>query len=127
MSNPQTHACRRAELILQVQAGQITATEAAQQLGLSRKSYYQWEHRALEALVQSQEQLPPGRPRLESDPEKERLRQENQALKAQVTELEQILSLRQTVQQWQNSDAKKNARSWTKSSSKPPPPSPPPG
>ena len=54
-----------------MQAGQLTATAAAQQLGLSRKSYYQWEKRALAALLESQEEQPPGRPLKEADPEKE--------------------------------------------------------
>jgi DNA-binding XRE family transcriptional regulator len=40
-------AQRRAEIIVQVQSGQLTATEAARQLGVSRKTYYQWERRAL--------------------------------------------------------------------------------
>jgi transposase len=126
MSTPQAQAHQRALLILQVQAGQITATEAARQLGLSRKSYYQWEQRGLAALLQSQEQQPPGRPPKETDPEKEQLRQQVTQLQAQVTELEQIMELRRTVQQLQASDAKKNSRSCKPSSSKPPPPRPPP-
>jgi hypothetical protein len=48
-----------ATLILQVCAGQLTATEAARQLGVSRKTYYQWEARALRSLMQG---LRPGRP-----------------------------------------------------------------
>ena len=125
MSTPQAQANQRALLILQVQAGQITATEAARQLGLSRKSYYQWEQRGLAALLQSQEQQPPGRPPKETDPEKEQLRRQVTQLQAQVTELEQIMELRRTVQQLQASDAKKNSRSCKPSSSKPPPPRPP--
>ena len=46
--NPQ--AWRKAEVILRVQSGLISATEAAKELGMSRKSYYKWERRALEAL-----------------------------------------------------------------------------
>ena len=38
-------ARERANVILQVQAGLITATEAAQKLGVSRKTYYEWERR----------------------------------------------------------------------------------
>jgi transposase len=127
MSTPQAQARQRALLILQVQSGQITATEAARQLGLSRKSYYQWEHRALQALLDSLEQRPPGRPNRATDPEKEQLRQQVTQLQTQVTELEQLLELRRIVQQLQTSDAKKNSRSWKPSSSKPPSPSPPPG
>ena len=125
MSQPSAH--QRAQLILQVQAGQMTATEAARQLGLSRKSYYQWEQRGLAALLQSQEQQPPGRPSQATDPQKEQWRRQVTQLQAKVTELEQIMELRRTVQQLQASDAKKNSRSCKPSSSKRAPPSPPPG
>lgn len=77
---------RRATLILQVRAGQITAREAARQLGISRQAYYQWENRALRALLQALEQQPKGRPKRESDPEKEQLH-------SRVEELEQKLRL----------------------------------
>ena len=50
LPNPQEALARqRAALIVAVQSGQITASEAAQQLGISRKTYYQWEKRALAA------------------------------------------------------------------------------
>ena len=55
---------QRASLILQVRAGQMTAQEAARQLGISRQAYYQWEKRALQAMLQSLADRPPGqRPR----------------------------------------------------------------
>ncbi len=44
-------AKQRAELIFLVRSGKITATEAAQTLGISRQQYYQWERRALSALL----------------------------------------------------------------------------
>ena len=45
----------RAEVILKVRSGQMTATAAAQELGISRQQYYQWEQRALQALLTSLE------------------------------------------------------------------------
>ena len=108
MNTSPTQARQRAMLILQVQAGQITATAAAQQLGLSRKSYYQWEKRALAALLEAVEQQPPGRPSQATDREKEQLRQQVTQLQQQVAELEQVLKLRQLVQQFQTRDPKKN-------------------
>ncbi len=110
MSLPQTSARQRAQLILQVQAGRLTATEAARQMGLSRKSYYQWERRALAAMVQALEPQAPGRPRKEPDPEKEQLRQQLQQSQAELAEQNQVLSLRQTLQQLRERDAKKNSR-----------------
>jgi len=121
MSTPQAQAQQRALLILQVQSGQITATQAARQLGLSRKSYYQWENRALKALMASLQAQTPGRPPKSTDPEKDQLHQQVKQLQQQVNELKQVLELRQLVQQLQTSDAKKNSRSCKPSSSKPGP------
>lgn len=129
MNSPDAPARQRALLILQVQAGQISATEAARQLGLSRKSYYQWQKRALVALLQASQQQPPGRPPQETDPEKEHLRQQVASLQHKLTELEQVMELRQVVEQFrrENLGTKKNSRSCRPSSSTLPPPSPPPG
>ena len=68
-----TASQKRASLILQVRAGQITAQEAAQQLGISRQAYYKWEQRALRALLQALEDQPKGRPAAPSNPEKNQL------------------------------------------------------
>ena len=113
MSTQQTAAQQRTLLILEVKAGRMTATEAARQLGISRKSYYQWEKRALEAILESQEQKPPGRPLKEPDAEKEQLRQQVAQLEQKVSELTQLMELRQTVAQLQRKSlgAKKNSRS----------------
>lgn len=62
MKSRQQQAEERASVILQVRSGQITASEGARLLGLSRKTYYQWEKRGLEALVGAVEERPPGRP-----------------------------------------------------------------
>lgn len=78
---------QRAEVILQVRAGRITATEAAHLLGISRKTYYQWEQRALSGMLAGLENRSPGRP-LTPKPDPETLR-----LKRQVTELENRLKV----------------------------------
>jgi transposase-like protein len=74
----------RASLILQVRAGQITAQEAARQLGISRQAYYQWEQRALRALLQALEDQPKGRPPSKTDPEKDQLHRRVRELERQV-------------------------------------------
>jgi transposase len=84
-----TPSQQRASLILQVRAGQISAQEAARQLGISRQSYYKWERRALKALLLSLEDQPTGRPAAPKDPEKERLER-------RVLELEKQVRLHQT-------------------------------
>src|SRR5512137_161587 len=84
----------RASLILQVRSGQITAQQAAQQLGISRQAFYKWEKRALRALLQALEDQPAGRPRQASDPEKDQLKAQVQSLERQVRLYEQRDALR---------------------------------
>lgn len=120
-------AQQRARLILQVQSGQLTATAAARQLQLSRKGYYQWEQRALRAMLAAVEQQPPGRPRQRRDPEKTRLTQQVRQLEDQVEHLQQVARLRQQLLQIK---APKLAAKKKRSSCKPfsrtsPPPKPP--
>ena len=65
-------ARQRAELIFQVRSGQMTASQAAKTLGISRQAYYQWERRALQALMRAVEDQPSGRPKSPIDPEKQK-------------------------------------------------------
>lgn len=90
-------AQRRAALIVQVQCGQITATEAAAQLGVSRKTYYEWENRALSAMVAALQDRTGGRPATPRDAEKETLQAQAQQLEEQKRLLEQTLAIRQQV------------------------------
>ena len=89
-----TPSQRRASLILQVRAGQLTAQAAAQQLGISRQAFYKWEKRGLQALMQALEDQPPGRPASVSDPEKEQLQSRVKQLEHQVRLYEQRDQLR---------------------------------
>jgi transposase len=66
-------ARERASIILQVRSGALTATEGAERLGISRKTYYEWEDRALEAMALALENHPVGRPPTPLDAEKEEL------------------------------------------------------
>jgi transposase len=84
-------ARERAMVILQVRSGAITAMEGAKLLGVSRKTYYEWEEKSLKAMAQALENHTAGRPSALIDPEKETLR-------AQIRELEKKLVLaKQTV------------------------------
>lgn len=109
-------AQQRAELVLQVRSGQITAKAAAAALGISRQHYYQWEARALKALLQALEDQPTGRPKSPTDPEKERLQHRVEQLEAQVRQYEQKEQLRDILNQWEASGsspdppAKKNPK-----------------
>ena len=81
----------RAEVILQVRSGRITATEGARLLEISRKSYYQWEERALQAMLAALTDGSPGRP---PGP---RTNPENLRLKKRVEELENHLGMMEEV------------------------------
>jgi len=94
-------ARQRAELIFKVRSGQMTATEAAQTLGISRQQYYQWEQRALSALLAAVEDQPTGRPKTPTDPEKESLQRRVQQLEQQVQQQAQREQLRQLLNQWE--------------------------
>lgn len=97
---------QRAALILQVRAGQLTAEQAARQLGVSRQTYYKWEQRALQALLTALEDQPTGRPRGESDPEKEALQTRVQQLEEQVQLFQEREELRELIM----AAGKKNAK-----------------
>ena len=109
-------ARQRAELIFKVRSGQLTATAAAQMLGISRQQYYQWENRALEALLQALEDQPTGRPKGQTDPEKQTLQRRVEQLEQQVQDYEQKEKLHQLVNEWEESrsdrdpPAKKNPK-----------------
>lgn len=85
---------QRAALILKVRSGQLTATAAAQTLGISRQSYYQWERRALKALLNALQDQPAGRPRGTTDPEKDQLKTRVEELESKVRLYEQRDQLR---------------------------------
>ena len=86
---------KRAALILQVRSGQLTATQAAEQLGISRESYYKWENRALQAMMQALEDRPPGRPSIsQPDPEKLTLEKKVKELEKQLLVYEQKEKIR---------------------------------
>jgi transposase len=95
-----TKASQRATVIFQVRAGQMTATAAAKSLGISRQQYYQWEQRALQALLRSLENQPTGRPRSPVNPEKAQLQHRVKQLEQQVQVYEQKEKLRLLLNQW---------------------------
>ncbi len=66
-------ARERTAIILQVRSGALTVTEGAERLGVSRKTYYEWEHRALAAMAEALGDHPPGRPPALVDVQKEEL------------------------------------------------------
>ena len=104
----------RASLILQVRAGQITAQQAAQQLGISRQAFYKWERRGLKALMGALEDQAPGRPKASTDPEKDQLKSRVEQLERQVRLYEQREQLRALIKEVES----RAARDSTKKNSK---------
>ncbi len=105
----------RASLIVQVRSGQLTAQQAAQQLGISRQAFYKWERRALKALLNALQDQPPGRPKAASDPEKDQLKSRVEQLERQVRLYEQRDNLRTLLKQMEesggsDSSTKKNSK-----------------
>lgn len=93
-------ARQRAEIIMKVRCGLLTATQAAQMLGVSRKTYYKWEQRGLSALLEGVQDQEGGRPETPPDQtQKAAFDKELSALKQQNELLEKQLKLKDIVYQ----------------------------
>src|SRR5271157_134612 len=82
-------ARERALVILQVRSGALTAKEGAKLLGVSRKTYYEWEEKSLKAMALALENHPAGRPAVPVDQEKETLRERIRELEKKLDQAEQ--------------------------------------
>ena len=98
MSNPDPKSQMRMSVILKVLSGEITATQGAEELGVSRKTYYEWENRALTSLHKNLSDKPAGRPEKEFDPYVEELETRVKRLTQQVLMLEQEREIRDILQ-----------------------------
>ena len=100
-------ARRRAQIIVQVQSGRLTATEAAAQLGVSRKTYYQWERRALGGMIEALQDKESGRPSKPHDPQKEGLQKRLENLEERERIREQVDRIRSVVAEAKTAAEKK--------------------
>jgi transposase len=104
-------ARERALVILQVQGGTLTAKQGAQLLGVSRKTYYEWEEKSLKAMVLALENRPSGRPPLPVDPEKETLRQRVRELEKKLDLAEKTIEVKELLgayEEFRGGGSKKN-------------------
>ena len=87
---------------MKVRCGLMKATEAAALLGVSRKTYYKWEQRALEGLLTGLEEKTAGRPEAEAQNTAE-LELEKQVAQLQLDNelLQKKLQLKDLVHQMQ--------------------------
>ena len=91
-------ARHRAEVIMKVRCGLMNASQAAAELGISRKTYYKWEQRGLSALLAGLTDQSPGRPCQPVDSQKQQLEkkleqaQRDNALLKHKMELKDVLT-----------------------------------
>ncbi len=114
-------ARERALVILQVHSGALTAKEGAKRLGVSRKTYYEWEKRALAAMALVLENRPAGRLPSPVDDEKESLRREVKQLQDKLFLTEKTMEAKEllwTSGGFTEGDAKKNRTAGQKSGKK---------
>ena len=97
MTNRQDLARQRAQVIMQVQRHELTVTEAATMLGVSRKTYYEWENRALSSMVEALTNRDPGRPRKQIDTEKEALKRKVDELQKENQSMGDVMELREAI------------------------------
>jgi transposase len=90
-------ARERALVILQVQGGTLTAKQGAKLLGVSRKTYYEWEEKSLRAMALALENRPAGRPPAPIDPEKESLRERIQELEKKLYSAEKAIEVKELL------------------------------
>jgi len=107
LKEPEDLARRRAQIIVQVQSGQLTATQAAQQMGVSRKTYYQWERRALGGMMEALQDKESGRPSKPQNPQKEVLQQRVEDLEEREKRRQQVDHIRSAVAEAKTTAEKK--------------------
>ena len=106
-------ARERALVILQVRSGALTAKEGAKLLGVSRKTYYEWEEKFLKAMALALENRPAGRPPASIDEEKETLRERIQELEKKLDLAEKTIEVKELLGayvEFRDKGTKKNRR-----------------
>ena len=101
-------ARERAAIILQVRSGALTATKGAERLGISRKTYYEWEDRALKAMALALEDHSAGRPSVPPDAEKEELQSKVRDLEKRLYLAEKTIEVKDLLSAFDLHEAKKN-------------------
>jgi hypothetical protein len=109
-SQDKERARQRAAVVFAVRSGQITAEEGSRQLGVSRKTYYEWESRALQAMTEAMEDRGPGRPTTPEDEGKKRLQEQIADLQDKLFVAEKTVEVRDMLHAYelQKATAKKD-------------------
>lgn len=104
-------ARQRALVILQVRSGTLTAKEGAERLGVSRKTYYEWEEKSLRAMALALENRPAGRSSVPVDEEKETLREWIRELEKKLYQAEKAVEVKEILAangEFRDEESKKN-------------------
>ena len=110
-NNKEKKARLRADIIMKVRSGIMTATEGAAALGVSRKTYYKWENRALGAMLDGLEDRGTGRPEHpELSGDEAELRKKLEELQKQNELLEQRIELAGMIHRFEMERAKEQSR-----------------
>jgi transposase len=97
----------RAEVIMKVRTGQLTATAAAALLGVSRKTYYEWEARGLGGMLENLEDQTAGSPPSPVSPEQVALQAKVAALEKELSIAKQTAEIRAVLRAMEQKAAKK--------------------
>jgi hypothetical protein len=87
-------ARKRAELIMKVRCGLMSATQAAAELGVSRKTYYKWERKGLAGMLESVGDRPAGRHRQGPEPRESVLERQLAAMHRENEIMRQRMALK---------------------------------
>jgi len=104
-------ARQRALVILQVRSGALTAKEGAKLLGVSRKTYYEWEEKSLKAMALALENRPSGRSPAPVDPEKKALQERIRGLEKKLDQAEKTIEVKELMkayEEFRHKGSKKN-------------------
>lgn len=93
---------------MKVRCGMMTATDAARELGISRKTYYKWEQRGLAAMLDSLQEKASGRPEAPEEKQREaELQKQIEALERNNRELQQKMVLKDLLREMEQGSKKK--------------------
>ena len=104
-------ARQRALVILKVRSGVLTAKQGALALGVSRKTYYEWEEKSLKAMALALENQPAGRPPSPVDEEKKALRQRVRELEKKLDVAEKTIEVKELLGAYKELTPSKKNRS----------------
>ena len=97
MQQKKDKAQQRAGVIMEVLSGKITVRNAARKLGVSRKTYYQWQERALSAVMGALEDQPTGRPSTPKDPQKQQMQKHIDSMEKEMITLRQSIAVKDSM------------------------------